>query len=838
MGHTSQLKEGGRPPDGQDLDISARAEDLWRRQCRGCGWEAPAYLEWCRRCPAVLGDPFPRSIEVFATDRSSGALSPLIQPVAVLALELSGPLGRTQTLRDEANGLLQRLIKGLPSSAAFKGLANGVFAVIFAEESLEEAAEAAARSVTAMTHGGALLRDRPGVERRAGLATGLVDGAAPWQAAVVRRAGQLARAAQPGQALAGYSVVRLLSHEWQFGATGILARRQVDISNDAVGLLGRKRPAPTPSAFASDGGPGLVGRARELAVLDHELAEAEAGSGRWLALVAPAGAGKSKLLRTWLSRLGGPVPRVIGATASAFGQSPRALVDQLLAALGHPLASDADPEHTFAVLVSALEEAARERPLLVVIDDLHWADGPSRAILRTLGPWIPDRCLIVVALRSSFLPSVPWLREQAHLVELPPLTDEERALLLERLVPGDDAQPVRKRILAAEGANGPLYLHQAAAYLAETAADADLPGSLHELVLSRLQHVRAQLDDFVYDRLTAPDLVAMERTIGEWLDRLETEDYEDRMAIAAYLGLLEQIDLSLVVAGSLAGVAQYRNRRLSGIIERFYSAGFTERVDAIEALAEHNPTGAAYAAASGAHHALMATRLDDAVDYLALAVRFEPAGSRGRHLLTLGDLLLARGSHREAFHTYAQARRDATDDATRAPCARRLARALLAPGHWRIPTRLLEEALVHLSGHERLAAVGDLAVARQLGGDGSGAAAMLGLSRNDPDSAPEVESTPIGLRTRLRLGLLADASDLVERGRQAASAVVLSGEAAEDHAILLETTLLLRAACPERIDPRLMSEARRAARRLGNASAETALLAPAGPPWPPLLAHS
>ncbi|MHB1508749.1 MAG: AAA family ATPase [Acidimicrobiales bacterium] len=553
-----QRPEEGRSSDGA-LDVSVRTEELWRRRCRGCGWEAPVHLEWCRRCPAVLGDPFPREIGVFATNRSSGTVPSLIRPIAVLALELSGPLARVETLVQEAKAILRRLIEALPPTAVFRGLANGVLAVLFPAGSLDEGVAAAAWSADEIARNAPKMVDRPGLERRAALASGLVDGVAPWQAAVVRHAAGLARSAQRGQTLASYAVAGMLSHEWQFGPIGILARRQEDVAYDAAALLlGRRRPAPTPSAFVADHGAALVGRTHELAVLDHELAKITAGGGGWLGLVAPAGAGKSKLLRHWLDRLSTPVPpvpRVLGATASAFGQVPRGLVDQLLAALGCPLPPDAPHERTLSALVGALEQAARERPLVVVIDDLHWSDAPSRLLLRSLDPWLPPRCLVVVALRTSFLPSVSWLEERARMLRLTSLTDAERASLLDRLLPGDAAAPLRAKVLAACEEPSPLYLQQAAAYLGETGGDTHLPGSLHELVLHRLEIVRSRINRSGYERLIPDELAKVERTVGEWLDRLETDDYDDRMAIASYLDLLEQIDLSLVVAGSIAGVA-------------------------------------------------------------------------------------------------------------------------------------------------------------------------------------------------------------------------------------------------------------------------------------------
>jgi thioredoxin-like negative regulator of GroEL len=144
-------------------------------------------------------------------------------------------------------------------------------------------------------------------------------------------------------------------------------------------------------------------------------------------------------------------------------------------------------------------------------------------------------------------------------------------------------------------------------------------------VLRRLESVRARIDSRRYSRPSAEELADVERTIGEWLDRLESEDYESGAQIADYLSLLEQIDAALVIAGSIAGLPQKQNRRLAAAIDRFYSAGFSERVDALKRLADRDPMNAAAAAARGGERALAASRFDDASAYFTLAARLAHA---------------------------------------------------------------------------------------------------------------------------------------------------------------------------------------------------------------------
>jgi hypothetical protein len=793
--------------------LSHRRDTVALRRCKGCGWEGPAYLEWCRRCPAVLGERYERDILLVVPELAGGVLAAKVLPTAALALELSGQPFHVDRLRAEAGVLLGRLLAAFPEAAVLGTLPCGVLVALLSAGSLAESAAMAARGAAALDGSGCL-------EWRAGLAVGLVDGSGAWHAAVVERAARLARAAQPGQVLAGYGTARLLDHEWQFAPTGVLSRREEDAVDAVTTLVGHKQPASTPSALAADRGPSLVGRARELAVLDGELARVRSGEGRWCALIAPAGGGKSKLLRAWLGRHGGAAIRVIGAAASPFGQAPRALVDQLLDALAVPIASDVPAPQALAALADALERAAREEPLLVVIDDLHWADADSLALLRALGGRSFRGCLFVVALRSSFVASASWLLERAQRLELPPLDRSERDRLVHRLLPDESAAPLRSKLASAGQGGNPLYLEHAVAYLQEAGADVPLPRSLHEAVLSRLRIINARIYRRGYERPPPEELAAIEQTVGEWLDRLETGDYEDRGTIAEYLSLLENIDAGLVIAGSIAGVPQKRNRRLAAAVDRFYSASFPERAEAIERLAQHDAANAAYAAARGAQRAAASVRLVDATGFLELAQRLTNGEDRSRHLLELGDVLIARGEPEQASHAYAEAAHANPNDQFRARCECRLARTELARANPRAATRLLKWALPRLGEQERLAAACDLAYAQALLGDPARAHLTLSEAQAAPDT-PELRS--LLLRTSLRLAVLTGGTDVESIASECASSLVLEGDPVADLAALIDATLLLRCALPQRVGSSLIAEATRAAHRLGNAAADREL---------------
>ncbi|MFJ5631559.1 AAA family ATPase [Streptomyces goshikiensis] len=166
------------------------------------------------------------------------------------------------------------------------------------------------------------------------------------------------------------------------------------------------------------GGPGLVGRQRELLLLERALDGARSGTGgSAVVLRGEPGIGKTALL-DWASARafghGFTVLRAVGVeaeVASAFG-----VLDQVLrpllagsgalpgsqrVALEYALGlRDGLPPGGFMVGAAALAllaEEARRRPLLILVDDLHCVDPSSKAVLAFLHQRIGDLPLVMLS---------------------------------------------------------------------------------------------------------------------------------------------------------------------------------------------------------------------------------------------------------------------------------------------------------------------------------------------------------------------------------------------------------------------------------------------------------
>jgi len=213
----------------------------------------------------------------------------------------------------------------------------------------------------------------------------------------------------------------------------------------------------------------LVGRERELARIKALIASARRGRGGALAIRGVAGIGKTALLSEAVA--GARRMRVL-ATAGRQTESTllfAGLSDLAAPILGHLAAVPApqsaalrgalaldvpSPGDRFAVCAAALallRAASVDRPVLVVVDDAHWLDGPSAECLAYICRRVGGTPIaVLVSVRAEDEPLVD-LRD-LDVLDLGPLEPADAQALLERAAP-DLAASAREAILAAAAGN-------------------------------------------------------------------------------------------------------------------------------------------------------------------------------------------------------------------------------------------------------------------------------------------------------------------------------------------------------------------------------------------------
>lgn len=160
----------------------------------------------------------------------------------------------------------------------------------------------------------------------------------------------------------------------------------------------------------------LLGRARELASLLERLGRARAGAGQVVLIEGEGGIGKTRLVDEVLSRAGAEGfatvrseaeelerTRPFAALAEAFGCRPSAS-DPSLGRIGR-LVTGQEQASEFQLVeefVALAEELAAQRPLVVAVEDLHWADPSTLRALRSLGRRLRTSPMLLVL---SFRPA-------------------------------------------------------------------------------------------------------------------------------------------------------------------------------------------------------------------------------------------------------------------------------------------------------------------------------------------------------------------------------------------------------------------------------------------------
>lgn len=195
--------------------------------------------------------------------------------------------------------------------------------------------------------------------------------------------------------------------------------------------MGAYVPGGTPGGVGIRGEPGPTqvvappGRAAEAARLGMALDALVAGRGSVALLQGEGGVGKTTLSRWMAAEAVGRGVEVLGGTAfalstdtpygplvEAFGARLRRpdgpalakglsslglLFDGLDLEAPPPVSADLARSRLHGALVTLTNRIAAHRSVVLVIDDLHWADGPSLEVLHALVGELPDLPLLIVA---------------------------------------------------------------------------------------------------------------------------------------------------------------------------------------------------------------------------------------------------------------------------------------------------------------------------------------------------------------------------------------------------------------------------------------------------------
>jgi class 3 adenylate cyclase/tetratricopeptide (TPR) repeat protein len=331
----------------------------------------------------------------------------------------------------------------------------------------------------------------------------------------VNVAARLEQAAGPDEILLGDSTRQLVRD-----AVVLEPVDDLDLKGkaDRVPAWRLARVDPEAAGFARRLESPLVGREVELGRMLESFERARDGRHPGLCTVlGMPGVGKSRLMAELGARVGSEATVVVGRCLS-YGEGitfwplveivqglehlfslPELIPERPLAqvrALTGSAEAAGSTEESFWAIRKLLEAVARERPLVVVLDDVHWAEPTLLDLVEHVLEFTEDAPLLVVGLaRPEFFEQRPlWAsqREEFALIRLEPLTEAQAEALIDALATDKAfSAEIRNRIGAASEGN-PLFVEQMVAMLAENGHAENgyaVPPTIQALLAARIDEL-------------------------------------------------------------------------------------------------------------------------------------------------------------------------------------------------------------------------------------------------------------------------------------------------------------------------------------------------------------
>ncbi|MGZ4154260.1 MAG: AAA family ATPase, partial [Actinomycetota bacterium] len=519
--------------------------------CPQCGGENPEHAKFCLHCAAPLAQPEQRRMErkyataLFADLVGSTTLAEREDPEVVQSV-----VGRTfDRLAEEIQrfeGLLEKF------------MGDAVLAVFGVPRAHEDDAERAVRTAIEMQavlselNRGFAEEGKPQLGMRIGVEAGevLVDqerASGPRDRMLtgdaVNVAARLQTAAEPGRVVVGpgvYAATKDVIEYRELPALDLKGKNEQVPAWEALRIKAQHRGERPSLGMEAR----LVGRDEELAVLKQTLLRVQSeGRPALVTIVGPAGVGKSRLVQE-LERYVEGLPEFVywrrGRCLAYGNTSYSALADAIKAQceildddaaevaakkadsvvrelfgddalaphirtlVGAGEARSFSREDLFEAWRRFLERMSARYPLVLVLEDIHWADEGLLDFIGYAADWAQGRMMLLTLARPELFETRPaWGggKRNATSLSLDPLSPDEGEAMLDDLLGGGIASDVRDTIVERSEGN-PLYVEEIVRMLiddgvlrateasrwevARPVADVELPRSIQGLIAARL----------------------------------------------------------------------------------------------------------------------------------------------------------------------------------------------------------------------------------------------------------------------------------------------------------------------------------------------------------------
>jgi class 3 adenylate cyclase len=537
--------------------------------CAACGGSNPEGFRFCGTCGAALPTQ--------STDRGTR------KAVTIVFIDVAGSTELGERMDPE---MVRRLMgRFLATSRAIierhggtveKFIGDAVMAVFGIPDVHEDDAVRAVRAayeirlaLAGLNAEGSAGSDAPPFAVRVGIETGEViagdtqagEGFATGEA--VNIAQRLEASADPGEILIGDRTLPLVRHMVDSEPMG------------PIDLKGRSRPVRAHRLLDVQVGStqrplremtALIGRSAEMAALHAVTAQATTErSARLVSVIGTAGVGKSRLVREFAADLGTSVtvargrclPYGEGITywplaelvrrvadiddddAPAVGRAKLGalvadepdgdtVVDRIAGAIGLATTRTA-PDDVFWAVRRLIQSIARDGPLLVIFEDIHWAEPTLLDLIEHLARWVEGVAVVTICLaRPEILEHrTGWAAslDRSVTIELEALGPTDASTLTGELLAGAVDPALLERLTAVTEGN-PLFIEELVSMLVEQGQVRQVNGAWHavdEDKTLQIPHTIQSLLAARLDQLPQDERATAERAsvIGRIFERLD-----------------------------------------------------------------------------------------------------------------------------------------------------------------------------------------------------------------------------------------------------------------------------------------------------------------------------
>jgi len=376
---------------------------------------------------------------------------------------------------------------------------------------------------------------------------------------------------------------------------------------------------------AIEAGQPLLERDEVLGALDEALADAKAGHGRFVLLAGEAGGGKTLVVRRFVAEARGASRVLWGACDPLFTPRPLGPLLDIAGEAGGELRAAVESGRGPHEIVSLLLREASHSPVVVVVEDVHWADEATYDVLRLLARKVEfARALVIATFRDDVVDRAHPLQivlgelvtaGAVRRVSVEPLSEEAVAELAGPAL-------VDPAVLYRQTSGNPFFVTEVLA-----AGDEAIPRTIRDAVLARA----ARLDSSAREVL---DAVAIAPSgIEPWLLDALAGDGVDALGECLSSGMLVARPAGVEFRHELARLA------------------WEGSLDPVRRVALHRTALAALTARGNAEP-----------DAARLAHHAEAAGDADavlRHAIRAAERAASLRAHREAADQYARALRHA-----------------------------------------------------------------------------------------------------------------------------------------------------------------------------------